>query len=338
MELTKICSKCGFPKLLKEFYKAKECRLGVMAECKDCHRQRGKAKAQEPKVRVTTKECSKCQAIKVSDEFYKWSRSKDGLQTECKDCHNGRNPGNYPRDETIGEKPCTKCGITKMASEFYDNPYATNGMDSWCKECRKTDNAAWNKNNPEKRKPIANRSAKKARGIPEKRAIIYAKTRRWQLAHPEAVKIHGRRDREKARSNPSRMEKRRQTTMQWFVDHPGYRRAASQRRRALLRGAHITDSFIDIAILYERDHGICTLCHYAVDARLTWPDKRIPTIDHYIPVTRGGDHGYANTKLAHHYCNTLKNNRLETPELLASTRVRFALRYGVPGEQLFLCL
>jgi len=207
-------------------------------------------------------------------------------------------------------------------------------MDTFCTTCRKASNAAWNRENPEKRRPIANRHAKKVRQDPERRAVIYAKTRRWQLAHPEAVKIYGARDREKARSNPVRMEKMRQKSIRWFLEHPSYRRAASQRRRALLRGAQITDRFIDIALVYERDHGMCTLCGYPVDAGLKWPDKRIPTIDHRIPVTRGGDHSYRNTKLAHHYCNTLKNNRLESPELLASIRVRFELRYGTPVNML----
>jgi len=331
--LTKICSKCPEGqnvKPLSAFYKAKECRLGVMNECKECFGKRGKAKAQQPKIAVAKKVCSKCGIEKVADDFHKWSRSPDGLQTECKDCHNGRYTPIYPRDETIVEKVCSECGETKLASQFYDNPGVQSGIYAACKVCIDARNDAWEKANPEKRKAINNRSGKKTRQDPEKRAVIYAKTRRWQIAHPEAVKLHGARDREKARSNPARLAKMRQKTIQWFLDRPGYRRAASQRRRALLKGAIITDRYIDIALLYERDHGICTLCNYAVDATITWPDKRIPSIDHYLPLTRGGDHSYLNTKLVHHYCNTLKNNRLETPELLATIRLRFELRYGIP--------
>src|SRR5215475_3190711 len=191
-ERTKICSKCpegANVHPLSQFYKAKECKLGVMNECKSCFSKRGKAKALAPKIVVEEKVCSKCGAKKKASEFHKWSRSPDGLQTECKDCHGGRNTAK-PRDESVQKKTCTHCNATKPAREFYDRIYAKDGIDERCKECRKSDNAAWNKNNPEKRKPIANASAKKARGIPEKRAVLDARIQAWREANPDKVQKH----------------------------------------------------------------------------------------------------------------------------------------------------
>ena len=287
-----------------------------------------------------TKECSQCHVVKALDEFPKNAKASDGHQPECKECHNKRSQPIYPRDPGIGEKTCTQCRATKDATEFYDNPYNKTGMDSFCKDCRKTSNADWNRSNPEKRKPIANRWAKKTREDPDKRPAIYAKTRQWQLNNPEAVKKHGARDRAKAKENPVRMEKKRQGTMQFFADRPGYRAAASHKRRALIRQSTIVDAMINVWVLYDRSHGMCTLCNEPVHRETKWPDKRLATIDHAIPSTLGGEHSYANTKLAHHYCNGIKNNRLETPEILAECRRRFLKRYGtleqVPEETIAL--
>jgi hypothetical protein len=273
------------------------------------------------------KPCSQCGVGKGLGEFYTWSRSPDGVQAECKDCHNSRVQPVHERDLTIREKACTACDVQKPAGDFYDNPSNRDGMDGWCKLCRWASNIQWARANPARRKAISNKHAKKARQDPEKRIRFYANSRRWKLAHPEAVKIHGRRDRRKAKGNPLRMAKMREKTRQFFQNRPGYRRAASHKRRALLRNAVIIDAMIDIWVLYERDHGICTLCNCAVDRAACWPNLTMATIDHRIPLTRGGQHGYGNTKLAHHWCNSVKNNRLETPALLADIREQYAYKF-----------
>jgi HNH endonuclease len=307
MEPTKRCSKCREEKLISAFGTDQSVKSGIKAECKQCMNSRSKARVHTPKIVVETKECSQCHITKPAGAFSKWSRSLDGLQAECKKCHSGRNTGDHPRDETIRDKPCTKCGITKLADAFYDNPYAKDGMDSWCKECRKTDNAAWNTNNPAKRKPIANRSAKKARGIPERRVIIYAKTTHWKQAHPAAVQEHHAREWAKRKGQPTTAAAKAYHK-QWFLDHPTFRRTAAHNRRALIKHAQVLDKDIDIIRLHKRDKGICSLCHKKVDIKLQWPDLMCATIDHIIPLTKGGSHAWPNVALAHHRCNTMKNN------------------------------
>jgi 5-methylcytosine-specific restriction endonuclease McrA len=34
-----------------------------------------------------------------------------------------------------------------------------------------------------------------------------------------------------------------------------------------------------------------------------------PTVDHIIPLARGGSHTWDNVQLAHHLCNSLKGDR-----------------------------
>jgi 5-methylcytosine-specific restriction endonuclease McrA len=46
-----------------------------------------------------------------------------------------------------------------------------------------------------------------------------------------------------------------------------------------------------------------------VDPRLRHPDPMRVSLDHVIPISKGGSHTYANTQCAHLLCNIQKNNR-----------------------------
>jgi 5-methylcytosine-specific restriction endonuclease McrA len=62
---------------------------------------------------------------------------------------------------------------------------------------------------------------------------------------------------------------------------------------------------ITIAYLVERDRGRCGICREPVrDKRGT---LRGPSIDHIVPLSRGGMHEAANVHLAHLDCNLSKN-------------------------------
>jgi len=63
--------------------------------------------------------------------------------------------------------------------------------------------------------------------------------------------------------------------------------------------------------IHRRDNGICQLCHQKVDRRFTVPDRRAATIDHIVPVSKGGTNADGNLQLAHHGCNSRKRDRIE---------------------------
>lgn len=78
------------------------------------------------------------------------------------------------------------------------------------------------------------------------------------------------------------------------------------------------DSDIDLYKLYQRDNGICHICGDKCDFEDFTRGKNgcfivgitYPSIDHVIPISKGGMHSWDNVKLAHHYCNTLKSNKV----------------------------
>lgn len=78
------------------------------------------------------------------------------------------------------------------------------------------------------------------------------------------------------------------------------------------------DKDINIQKLYQRDEGICWLCEKACDFNDYHLDEdgnfivgfNYPSIDHIMPLSKGGQHSWDNVKLAHHYCNTVKSNKV----------------------------
>lgn len=76
----------------------------------------------------------------------------------------------------------------------------------------------------------------------------------------------------------------------------------------------VIDRNISLASLYERDKGTCHICGLACDYNdyeIVDGVKKIgnlyPTIDHVIPLSRGGLHEWENVKLAHRICNSIKS-------------------------------
>jgi uncharacterized Zn finger protein (UPF0148 family) len=83
-------------------------------------------------------------------------------------------------------------------------------------------------------------------------------------------------------------------------------------KRRLRLSSQMVDRDITLDMLYERDGGKCWLCGCQCDKDdYTKGDYFIagnnyPSIDHVIPLAKGGEHSWENVRLAHRRCNSLK--------------------------------
>lgn len=91
------------------------------------------------------------------------------------------------------------------------------------------------------------------------------------------------------------------------------RRSDNRRREARRRGYK---QKIPLTKLYSRDNGICYICGCSCDfddyeiidgAFVVGPSY--PTVEHVIPLCRGGDDSWENVKLACHKCNSAKSRK-----------------------------
>lgn len=83
------------------------------------------------------------------------------------------------------------------------------------------------------------------------------------------------------------------------------RKCAQRRARKL----SVEVEKVDPAYIFKRDKWRCHLCGKPVDRRLNGSELLGPTLDHIVPLSKGGEHSKANVALAHRQCNTVKNNR-----------------------------
>lgn len=84
------------------------------------------------------------------------------------------------------------------------------------------------------------------------------------------------------------------------------RRNAKHRRRGRQRGGEV----IYRRKIYDRDGGRCHLCRKRIDWSLKSPHPLSFTLDHVVPLAKGGRHEYANLASAHRQCNCEKSDGL----------------------------
>lgn len=82
---------------------------------------------------------------------------------------------------------------------------------------------------------------------------------------------------------------------------------STHRRRAAKFGVFY--EYVRPLAVFDRDGWICGLCGGTVDRTLTWPHPRSASLDHVVPMSKGGPHVAANLQCAHLGCNLLANDK-----------------------------
>ena len=80
------------------------------------------------------------------------------------------------------------------------------------------------------------------------------------------------------------------------------------RRRVLVQSQFVET--VDRLIVFERDEWMCGLCGDDIDPDLCHPHPMSASLDHIVPLSRGGDHSYDNSQAAHLRCNCSKGARM----------------------------
>ena len=106
------------------------------------------------------------------------------------------------------------------------------------------------------------------------------------------------------RYNAANAEQLREMAVEWRKQNPDLVRKRSAARRAALSGATVED--FSPAEIFKRDEWVCHICELPVDRALGWPHPWSVSLDHVIPLSRGGDHSRANTACSHLRCNLRK--------------------------------
>lgn len=86
------------------------------------------------------------------------------------------------------------------------------------------------------------------------------------------------------------------------------RRKDNRTKQAKKNGNY--DKSITLAKVYKRNHGVCYICGKHLILNDDYNRLDAPTIEHVVPICKGGTHTWDNVRLACRACNTAKGTKL----------------------------
>lgn len=84
----------------------------------------------------------------------------------------------------------------------------------------------------------------------------------------------------------------------------------NRRYRARARRWGVPYEPINRLHIFERDGWVCGICEEPVDRALEYPHPRSVSLDHIVPMSRGGGHLRRNVQCSHLACNIAKSDAL----------------------------
>jgi 5-methylcytosine-specific restriction endonuclease McrA len=146
-------------------------------------------------------------------------------------------------------------------------------------------------------------------GKPEcKRAFNAERMRKWQRDYQAE---HGQwyRQANYADQQCEYSRRRREELGHWRVHYPAAAAAGDARRRMRMEQARQAEAVVP-AEVHARDGWTCRLCGLPIDPEVAWPDPMSASVDHIVPLSRGGLHSMINVQSAHLGCNSSKRDRV----------------------------
>ena len=182
-------------------------------------------------------------------------------------------------------KRCSKCKEEKSLEEFYKNKARRDGVTPICKSCRRESQKKYREENPGK--------------VLEGKKKYYEENR-------DKVAESQKKYREENRDKVAEIQKK--YYKKYREENPLKIRAHRHKRRALKKATAVEP--IDLNLVWDDSFGICFLCGTPMDRQYTYPDPRLPSLEHIIPLSRGGTHTYDNLTYTHLQCNNRKLSSL----------------------------
>lgn len=311
-----ICKKCGKPfeqntKGRKKLYCSDQCRRELDKEnkriqyigkremaCRQCGKELPKFKTRFcsdecrnryeniQKGAISHPEILKKKCIVCGKEFETWRSNKKTCSKECSKYNDNHKPYNSKRERARYLK---KCPDAKTQDQIHQESI-------------------------ERKDRIKSEKAERAQiRIKEKaqRDQARAKQKAWNIAHwIEYSETHVCVICKKQYTANYPLSKYCSKQCQRKEPKKRYKEKRAER-------LEIIDKGITLEAVAERDGNICQICGAPVD----WNDKRpapktticgdmYPSVDHIIPVSKGGKDSWDNVQLAHRICNTLKGDMI----------------------------
>lgn len=176
-------------------------------------------------------------------------------------------------DHEDGTRTCSECGVRQPLGNFYTDKRASKGRRANCKSCRKAHELRRYAADPERIK-----------------AVVQA----YRDNNPDVLRAR----------DTARYERDRVKRIALASEH-------AHRRRVTVRLVQ-KDRGITVAALVKKHGSRCHYCGIAMTFEPAVGHAYIPTkatIEHLLPLSRGGSHTWDNVRACCWQCNVRKNNK-----------------------------
>lgn len=106
-------------------------------------------------------------------------------------------------------------------------------------------------------------------------------------------------------SRPGNHQKHLDQSTEWAKESGTY---GGHKARAEKYGGLV--EYVNRDVIAERDGYLCYCCGETIDPDIKWPLPGSLSLEHIIPLSKGGDHTPANCAVSHSGCNLSKGNRV----------------------------
>lgn len=199
-------------------------------------------------------------------------------------------------------KRCPRCKETKDRSVFSKCARNKDGLQCYCKVCSIALGKA--------RRQVP--GVREARNAWRRQWLTKEKNREYHRRFNEKNPGHAaKKTREWKEKNPEKFAAQRakmpEYGREWRAKNPDKVVEWVHKRRALLAGATVEP--VKRSEIAERDNWRCHICGGKV-TRKDW------SLDHLVPLSKGGEHSSRNVRLAHRRCNSRRHDGVLPAQLL----------------------
>lgn len=218
------------------------------------------------------KTCTCCKQFKPLCDFSPRKNSKFGRHAQCRLCINEKNRLyrlSIPKQRRIYTQRYRGKYREKLLKKDYDRYWSE--PERW-RQQKKDWYASLSE---EERKCLLEKDRIRYREDPDYRNSSILRNRQWHATH---------------------RKQSRTLAKKWALNHPEKVRNRRIQRRARIAGATVIES-IDRQAIIARDNSTCHICKKKVKGKDL-------TLDHLVPLARGGHHMTINLAVAHRMCNS----------------------------------
>ncbi len=199
-------------------------------------------------------------------------------------------------------KRCSKCSEEKSVLDFYIDDSHKDGYASYCKQCKCVYDRQYTAATYEKRQERAKLYRQRTKG-------------QWSEYHRVYQQIHKKRLREYSKKyHLENQDKLCKKSRDYYRNHKeelaekkrrnrkkeNYYQAVRRARKLNSQGQY---TFEDTQILLQAQNEKCLKC------KKPFTEKNSYSIDHIVPLSKGGSNDIRNLQLLHRSCNTSKHTK-----------------------------